>query len=364
MASGRVTGGDPGRRFGDADWYVDEPEVRALRRQVGLVTVLLGALALAGCAGNQSQDDLQATPNLVAATPAVSPPPTAKPAGTVLPLPGAASGLVADPTSGTLAVAVRKPAELLLFSLADLTRAPRAVPLPGAAAHLSLAAPGGPVLVPVTGADQVVEVDLPTGTTHGVRVAGGPTSAARFDGKLLVTVPRRNAIDELTGDKVTRTITGQVNPEQILVAAGKTVMLDRIRSAVFDVDAEAGTVGAGLRAGQGATNAAVDGFGRVLVTDTRTGQLIAFSADPVLERQSAPAPGVPYGIAVDTHRDLAWVTATKRNEVIGYQLAGNQPVRKYALPTVRQPDSVAVDPASGRVFVASADGGGVQVMQP
>jgi DNA-binding beta-propeller fold protein YncE len=84
----------------------------------------------------------------------------------------------------------------------------------------------------------------------------------------------------------------------------------------------------------------------------------------VLERQSAPAPGVPYGIAVDSTHNVAWVTATKLNEVIGYQLTGDQPVQKYRLPTVRQPDSVAVDPVSGRVFVASANGGGVQVMQP
>jgi len=41
--------------------------------------------------------------------------------------------------------------------------------------------------------------------------------------------------------------------------------------------------------------------------------------------------------------------------VIGYQLAGGQPVEKYRLPTVRQPNSVAVDPDSGRVFVASAE---------
>ena len=336
-----------------------------MRRRVGLATIaLLGALALAGCSGNTSQDDLQSAPTLQAATPAASPPPAAAPAGTVLPLPGDASALVVDPTSGTLAVAVTRPARLVLFSLHDLTTAPRTVPLPGAVTNLSVEKPGGPLLAPVASANEVLAVPVHGGTPDVVPVPGGPTSAALFHGRLLVTVPKRNAIDEIADGKVTRTITGQVNPEQILVAAGKTVMLDRIRSAVFDVNAVNGTVGAGLRAGQGATNAAVDGFGRVLVTDTRTGQLFAFSADPVLERQSAPAPGVPYGIAVDTTRDLAWVTATRTNEVIGYQLTGSQPVRKFRLPTVRQPDSVAVDPASGRVFVASADGGGVQVMQP
>jgi hypothetical protein len=335
-----------------------------LRRQVGLATTaLLSALTLAACSGGQSQDDLQAAPTLVAATPAASPPPAAAPSGTVLHVPGDVSAMVLDPTSRTLAVAVAKPAELLLFPIDALATAPKMVPLPGTVSHLSLAKPGGPVLAPVASANKVVEVTV-SGTTHVVPVAGGPTSAATFDGKLLVTVPTRNAVDEVTGDKVTRTITGEVNPDQIVVADGKVVMLDQIRSAVFDVNAVAGSVGAGLRAGQGATNEAVDGFGRVLVTDSRTNQLIAFSADPVLERQSAPAPGVPYGIAVDTKRDIAWVTATELNQVTGYQLTGGQPVRKYRLPTVRQPDSVAVDPVSGRVFVASADGGGVQVMQP
>ena len=37
-------------------------------------------------------------------------------------------------------------------------------------------------------------------------------------------------------------------------------------SGVFDVDAAGGSVGAGQRAGQGATNAATDGYGRVLVS--------------------------------------------------------------------------------------------------
>jgi hypothetical protein len=336
-----------------------------LLRQVGLVsTALLGALVLTSCSGGQSQDDLQAAPTLVAATPAASPPPSATPSGTVLALPGDASAMIVDSTSQTLAVAVRKPAELLLFSLTNLQQAPRTVPLPGTVSHLSLAKPGGPVLAPVSTANQVVEVTPTTGTTAVVAVPGGPTSAVQFNGHLLVAVPAKQAIDQLTGNKVTSTITGEVNPDQVLVAGGKVVMLDRIRSAVFDVDATNDSVGTGLRAGQGATNAATDGFGRVLVTDTRTGELLAFSADPVLQRQSAPSPGVPYGIAVDTQRNIAWVTATQFNQVIGYQLAGGQPVRKYRLPTVRQPDSVAVDPVSGRVFVASADGGGVQVMQP
>jgi len=229
--------------------------------------------------------------------------------------------------------------------------------------HLSLAHPGA-ILAPVTSANQVLQVDTRTATTAVVNVPGGPTSAASLNNQLLVAVPARHAIDVIDNGTVTRTITGDVNPDQVVITGGKVLMLDRIRSAVFDVDATGGSVGAGLRAGEGATNATVDGYGRVLVTDTRTGELLAFTADPVLMRQRSPVPGVPFGVAVDTRRNLAWVTATQLNQVIAYQLAGGQPVEKYRLPTVRQPNSVAVDPDSGRVYVASADGGGMQVMQP
>jgi hypothetical protein len=337
-----------------------------LRARTGLVTIaLVGGVALTSCSSSQgSQDDLQAVPTLVAATPATSPPPAATPAGTHIPLPGDATAMLVDTRTHTLAVAIKAPAELLLYDINATSAAPRTVPLPGTVDHLSLAQTGGPVLAPVASADEVVEVTIPTATTAVVTVPGGPTSAAILNGQLLVAVPDRHAIDVLTNDKITRTITGDVNPDQVLTAGGgKVVMLDRIRSAVFDVDTTGGTVGAGLRAGDGATNAAVDGYGRVLVTDTRTGELLAFSADPVLMRQRSPVPGVPFGIAVDTRRDLAWVTATGLDQVIAYGLAGGQPVEKYRLPTVRQPNTVAVDPDSGRVFVASADGGGMQVMQ-
>jgi DNA-binding beta-propeller fold protein YncE len=125
-----------------------------------------------------------------------------------------------------------------------------------------------------------------------------------------------------------------------------------------------GKVGAGQRAGAGATNATTDRFGRVLVTDTRGGALLAFTTGPIMLKQRYPVPGAPYGIAYDPKRDLAWVTLTERNEVVGYQVAGGEPKERYRFPTVVQPNSVTVDPDSGRVFVASATGGGVQVMQP
>lgn len=105
-----------------------------------------------------------------------------------------------------------------------------------------------------------------------------------------------------------------------------------------------------------------DRFGRVFVVDTRGGELMAFSTAPLIMRLRYPLPGAPYGMAYDEARDLVWITLTERNEVVGFDVAGGEPVEKHRFATVRQPDSVAVDPGSGRVFVASGDGRGMQVI--
>jgi DNA-binding beta-propeller fold protein YncE len=332
-----------------------------------VVAVLVaGTTMLAGCSSSSSSadDDLQVAPTLVAAAPAVSPVSDLTPQGTVYGVTGAITAIATDPSTQTLAVALQQPAELRLYSLADLHAAPKTVPLPGVVSDLTLAKASGPLLAPVPTADQVIEVTLPTATTTVVPVADGPTSATMVNGHLLVAQAAHKSLVLLNGDKVTKTISGDVTPQEVVTVGTKAVLLDRFRSAVFDVDPSGGTVGAGLRAGDGATNEVADNYGDVLVTDTRTGELLVFSADPVLMRQRFPVAGSPYGIAYDPKRDLAWVTCTKLNQVVGYDVAGGEPVEKYRFSTVRQPNSVAVDPDSGRVIVASADGGGIQVIQP
>ena len=59
---------------------------------------------------------------------------------------------------------------------------------------------------------------------------------------------------------------------------------------------------------------------------------------------------------------LAWVSQTRTNMVIGYDLATGIPVEKVRYPTVQQPNSLAFDEASGTLYVVSASGAGVQVI--
>ena len=339
-----------------------------MRQIAGLMAVVVtGTALLAGCSsasGSSADDDLQVTANLVAAAPAASPALSdATLPGTVLPSP-AAGAVAVDEQTHTLAIALAQPPQLRLYSLADLAAAPRTVALPAAATDLTDAHPGGPLLASVTSANQVVEVALPSATTTVVPVPDGPTSATMIGTNLLVAQESHKSLTLFTGEKPTKTIKGDVSPQQVVTVGKNAVLLDRYRSAVFDVDPRTGTVGAGLRAGDGATNEVADKYGDVLVTDTRTGELLLFSADPVLMRQRYPVPGSPYGIAYDPNHNLAWVTCTQLNEVVGYDVTGGEPVEKYRISTVRQANSVAVDPETGRVIVASADGGGIQVIQP
>jgi DNA-binding beta-propeller fold protein YncE len=141
-------------------------------------------------------------------------------------------------------------------------------------------------------------------------------------------------------------------------------VLDRGRAAVSVVDLSTGEASPALRAGNGTADAVADRFDRMWVTDTRDGELLAFAGDPPMLRQRFPLPGGPYGLAYDSQRDLAWVTLTGRDEVVGLSVVGGEPVVVHRFPSVHRPDAVAVDPVSGRVLVVSASGVGLQVIDP
>jgi DNA-binding beta-propeller fold protein YncE len=94
-------------------------------------------------------------------------------------------------------------------------------------------------------------------------------------------------------------------------------------------------------------------------------RLLTFEVAPRLRRiSSIPLDGTPYGMAYDEVRDRLWVTLTARNQVVGLDLGGRKPTVVATLPTVRQPNTVAVDSATGRVFVAGRTDGTVELIDP
>lgn len=327
------------------------------------VPVACTLLATACSAKNGTGDDaLQVVANPVAATAQLSPAPTVSPAGTVLAA-GTVTAMAADPAGRVLAVAVEQPPSVLLYRLDDMAAAPTRVPLPGKVEGLSVG--GGQVLASIPGQGQVATIAVATGKTGDLSVAGQPADAIAEGGQTLVAVRDRKTVEQYQGGTLAKSMTGGLySADELAQSGAKTVVLDKLRSAVFIVDVNGGTIAEGLRAGQGPTNMVADSFGRVLITDTRDGALLAFTTDPLLLRQRYPVPGGIYGIAYDTQRHLAWVTLTGSNQAVGFDVRGGEPVEKYRFATVRQPNSIAVDGQTGKVYVGSATGEGIQVIQP
>lgn len=334
---------------------------------IRLAAALLAAAFVAtGCTdGAGPNDPLQVTDNPVAATPARSPEQDGKVPGQVIETGGAVTAVAIEPKSRTMAAAFAKGGEdFIAFYALDTLEKVRAVEVPGPVERLEPGVPGY-LSASIPGRGRIAEVS-PEDPVAGQRASkGSPVSTAQVDGRTLVALRDEARIQVLQDEKPTTVIRGEIaSADQILVADGRAAVLDRVRSALFMVHVDKGEIGLGLRAGQGVTNGVADRFGRVLVVDTRAEYLLAFSLEPFVLRQRYPVPGTPYGIAYDPARDLVWVTLTDRNEVVGYDVAGGEPVKKASFPTVRQPNSVTVDPRTGSVMVASAAGEGIQVIEP
>jgi YD repeat-containing protein len=103
--------------------------------------------------------------------------------------------------------------------------------------------------------------------------------------------------------------------------------------------------------------------------DTDGGAVYIERIDPhVSQVARIDAPGKPYGLAYDAARHRLYITLTERNAVRVVDIANPSASRKLAdLATVRQPNSVAVEPNSGTVLVTGSDPGGgssVQIIGP
>jgi len=145
---------------------------------------------------------------------------------------------------------------------------------------------------------------------------------------------------------------------------GRRIAVVRRRERVLDVlDAATGRRLARTGAGIGPAQIVAHG-GRLYVTDTEGDALLVFVVRPHLELvRRVFLPGAPYAIAVDPARARLWITLTHRNELVEAP-AHALPFPSRRLPTVRQPDAVAVDRRSGRVLVAGRAAGVVQVLAP
>lgn len=318
------------------------------------------SLLLTGCSGGQP------TPPepLGAAEPGRAPELTADPAGTVTLLADQPEGMVYDATTGLLAVAVREPDRLLLVDGASgVVRTE--VPLPGHARHLQLAGPGGPVLVPAEDSDTFLSVALPAGTVTETAVGEYPHDAVTTaSGRVLVADERGGTLSVLVDGAVVQTFDDVQQPGGVTAVGNVAAVVDVGAFTLSTYDVVAGRRTGRVQAGEGPTHLIADVHGRVVVADTRGDALIVFGLEPLAETARLALPGTPYGLAYDATADVLWVTLTGRNEVVGVDLSGGTPIEVARLPTVRQPNTVAVDPDTGRVWIAGRTTGELEMIDP
>jgi DNA-binding beta-propeller fold protein YncE len=265
-----------------------------------------------------------------------------------------------------VAVGVRDPAALTLLD-ATTGMVLRKVPLPGALRHLQLAGPGGPVLVPDEGANRLLRVALPGGEITSQVVTGvvphDATQAA--NGTVFVANELGHSVVAVRGDQVVHTFTDVTQPAG-LAAVGDLVGLVDVRENTLTLyDAQRLQRVAEAPAGAGPTHVVADKRGHLAVIDTRGGAVLLYELSPKLRQIGrVELPGTPYGVAYDAVRDRLWVTLTALNEVIGLNLNASTPVLATPLPTVRQPNTIAVDSATGRLFVTGTDEGVLEIIEP
>ena len=343
---------------------------RVQRRLVGLLLLLTAVAGGAGCSSNPlNKFASQKPPTIEPARAAQSPPVSQNPAGAVRPLGGKAVAAIFD--SGTHQLAVLTPGEdaaapASITEFGDPHVAPRVIPLPGPATALT---DDGRGTVYLAARGSYYSVDLSTGQTAQVTVADAQQAeftaiAQRADGKLVL-----GSADGAVYTLASQTAVGSRNKifarvDSLATQGNTTVVLDRGQTSVTTIGAD-GHVEQALRAGEGATTLAADPLGRVLVADTRGGQLLVYGCcsprTPLILRQAYPVRQAPYGLAGS--RKLTWVSQTASNVVIGYDLSTGIPVERVRYPTVQQPNSLAFDEASDTLYVVSGSGAGVQTIE-
>jgi DNA-binding beta-propeller fold protein YncE len=301
------------------------------------------------------------------AEPATAGAPTVPPSGTVVPLGDAPEGIVVG-TSGVGAVAVRNPNGVILID-ATTGAVRRTVPTLGAARHLSLAGPDGPVLVPLESSNQLCELSLADGRVISTAVGVGrqPHDAVlTADGTIVVTNELGGGVVFVRDATVLGSLpAGPVQPGGIAAVDGYAAVADVQGNGVWVYDATTRRQLAHSPVGAKLTHAVALPGNLAAFADTDGGAVFIERIDPqVAQVARVDAPGKPYGLAYDAGRRRLYVTLTASNLLRVVDVSDAAKPRILGdVPTVQQPNSVAVDPRSGGVLVTGSASGSRSSLQ-
>lgn len=326
--------------------------------------VLLSVLALLGaCSTEKVEPPPDGTP---AAEPARAPA-AENPTGSVVPLPGAPEGIVVT-AAGIAVAAVRDPDGVRLLDAA--TGVERSfVSTTGAPRHLSLAGPDGPALAPLESSDELLLLDPTTGavlsTTPGV--GRQPHDAVvTADGTTVVTNEMGGGVVFVRDGVVTGSLpAGPVQPGGVAAVGDYAAVADVQGNGIWIYSGPSQELVGQGPLGTKLTHATSLGTDLAAFADTDGGAVYLERITPdISEVARIEAPENPYGLTYDADRKLLLITLTGRNTLRVVDVADPASPRIVTdLPTVRQANSVAVDPRSGNILVTGSDPGSESSLQ-
>ena len=247
----------------------------------------------------------------------------------------------------------------------------RTVPTDGAARHLSLAGPDGPVLVPLETSDELAELSLADGSVVSTTANVGrqPHDAVRTaDGTIVVTNERGGGVVFVRDGAVVASLpAGPPQPGGAAVVGRYAAVADVQGNGVWVYDGSTRREVSQKRVGTKLTHAVGLSDDLAAFADTDGGAVLIERINPeITEVARIEAPGKPYGLAYDAQRRRLYVTLTATNQMQVVDLADAAAPRIIGVvPTVQQPNSVAVDPRSGAVLVTgSTPKGTLQIVTP
>jgi YD repeat-containing protein len=287
---------------------------------------------------------------------------TVPPAGKVVPIGDGPEGVVVG-SSGTGAVAVRNPDGIALFDAATGVVRQR-IPTRGSARHLELAGADGPVLVPLEASNELSEVVLGDGRVLSTVTGVGrqPHDAALTSGGTVVVTSEMGGgvVFVADGQVVGSLAAGPVQPGGVATVGRYAAVADVQGNGVWVYDGSTRQQVAQAPVGVKLTHAVGLSGDLAAFADTDGGAVLIDRINPQITQVArVDAPGNPYGLAYDAQRHRLFVTLTASNILRVVDLADPGAPRVLGgIPTVAQPNSVAVDPRSGAVLVTGTDSDG------
>lgn len=300
-----------------------------------------------------------------AAEPGSAPPVTTRPAGRVVDLPAGTHpwGVVAAPTAGAVYLAARKQDRLVAVDLRTLAVRTKAVP--GSARMMDLAAPEGPLLLPGEDTNTVYRLALPSLQVLGsARTRPHPHQAVQVGDTTYVSEETARAVAVIRGDRVVARLPGPDSPGGITAVPGRVAAVDVHANTLFVWDESSHRLLAALPAGKGPSHVVPVGGSRVAVCDVRGHAVLTYDlAGKPRALGRAAVPGRAFWVEADAATGMVYAALSDSNRIAELRVGRDGRPRLVAtVPTVRQPISMDLDPATDTLYVGGYADSQLQIL--